>query len=107
MVRHLDDNPRMLKWWSSSESQAFGSELARFLLAELSDSLGKGEAKFAGKVEKVLLRADQRIAEFKRQNSLNFFQRAKLANTFLWKLKDGGCSEEYATKLTEWLSMRL
>lgn len=97
----------MFSWFSSAESERFGKELADFLLAELSGSLHKAEAKFAGKVQKVLLRADQRVAEFKRGHRLNFFQRARLANRFLWTLRDGGCSPEYADQLTEWLGIRL
>ena len=97
----------MFSWFSSAESQRFGRELAQFLLAEFSGSSGKPDAKYAGKVEKTLLRADERVATFKQQHRPNMFQRAKLANTFLWTLRDGGCETEYAEKLTDWLSIRL
>lgn len=97
----------MFSWFSSAEAQRFGKELAQFLLSELVGALDKHEAKFAGKVEKSLMRADERVAAFKRQHKLNMFQRARLANTFLWTLRDGGASQEYAEKLTDWLSVRL
>jgi hypothetical protein len=97
----------MFSWFSSAESQRFGKELAALVLAELAGSLRKHDAKFAGKAEKALLRADQRVAQFKSSHQLNFYQRAKLANAFLWQLRDGGCSAEYAQELTQWLSMRL
>jgi hypothetical protein len=97
----------MFSWFSTSESSRFGQELATFVLSELSVSAGKGDAKFTAKAEKALLRADQRVRDFKARERLNVYKKAKLANAFLWTLKDSGCSEEYANKLTDWLSVRL
>jgi hypothetical protein len=54
-----------------------------------------------------LVRADQRVQEFKARERLNVYKKAKLANAFLWTLRDRGCSPEYANQLTDWLSVRL
>lgn len=97
----------MFKWFSSVESERFGKELAGFVLSELAASVGKHEAKFTAKAEKALVRADQRVRDYKARERINFYKKAKLANAFLWTLKDGGCSPEYANQLTEWLSLRL
>ena len=97
----------MFRWFSTTESVRFGQELATFVLSELSGSVGKADAKFTAKAEKALLRADQRVAEFRARERMNFFKKAKLANAFLWTLKDHGCSPEYANQLTDWLSLRL
>jgi hypothetical protein len=97
----------MLSWFSSSESVRFGKDLANFVLAELSGSATKNDAKFTAKAEKALVRADQRVQDFKARERLNVYKKAKLANAFLWTLKDRGCSQEYANSLTDWLSVRL
>lgn len=97
----------MFSWFSSSESLRFGKELAEFVLRELSGSATKGDAKFTAKAEKALVRADQRVKEFKARERMNVYKKAKLANAFLWTLRDSGCSAEYADALTEWLSLRL
>jgi len=97
----------MFSWFSSSESVRFGHELATFVLAELSGSARKGDAKFTAKAEKALVRADQRVREFKARERLNVYKKGKLANAFLWKLRDSGCSQDYANQLTDWLSVRL
>ena len=97
----------ILSWFSTSASTRFGNELASFVLAELSGSVGKHDAKFSAKAEKALIRADQRVREFKARERLNVYKKAKLANAFLWTLKDRGCSDEYAAQLTDWLSVRL
>jgi hypothetical protein len=97
----------MFSWFSTSESVRFGQELAAFVLSELSSSTGKADAKFTAKAEKALLRADQRLQEFKARERMNVYKKAKLANAFLWTLKDKGCTEQYANQLTDWLSVRL
>lgn len=105
IVTPFDSN--MFGWLSTKESERFGKELAGFLLTELSGSMEKSEAKFSAKAEKSLLRADQRLQEFKARERMNVFKKAKLANAFLWALKDAGIPQDYANKLTDWLSVRL
>jgi hypothetical protein len=97
----------ILNWFSGAEAQRFGNELAQFLLRELSISKRKTDAKFAARAEKVLLQADQRVREFTARERMNVYKKGKLANAFLWALKDGGCPPDYARELTEWLSFRL
>ena len=97
----------MINWFSAAEPERFGKELAAFVLAGLAASAGKGQGKFTVKAEKILVQADQRVRDFKARERMNVYRRGKLANAFLWALKDGGCPPEYANELTEWLSFRL
>jgi hypothetical protein len=97
----------MFNWFSAKTSENFGKDLAAFVLSELSTGAGRRDAKFTAKAEKALVRADQRVRDFKASERLNVYKKAKLANAFLWKLRDSGCSAEYADQLTEWLSLRL
>jgi hypothetical protein len=97
----------MLKWLDASAAARFGEELATFVLDELSGSLQKRDARFAVKAEKVLVKAARRTDQFKSRESLNFYKKSKLANAFLWKLKERGCPPAYADELTKWLTLRL
>jgi len=97
----------IFKWFATAEINGFGKELAVFILTELKGSLDKRDAKFAVKAEKVLKAAARRVQTFKTQEPLNVYKRAKLANAFLWSLRDQGCPEDYANELTEWLTLRL
>lgn len=97
----------MFQWFSSAESVRFGEELASFLLLEFTASATKDEAKFASKAERALLRAEQRLQEFKSREKLNVYKKAKLANAFLWTLRDKNCPPDYADQLTDWLNMRM
>jgi hypothetical protein len=97
----------VLQWFATAECQRFGQELAAFMLAELSGSLAKRDAKFKVKAEKALAKAARKVIDFKARERMNPYKKAKLANAFLWGLKDGGCAEDYADELTEWLTLRL
>jgi hypothetical protein len=97
----------ILNWFSAAEAKRFGTDLAQFLLRELSTSTRKTDAKFATKAEKVLIKADRRVRQFTAKERMNVYKKGKLANAFLWTLKDGGCPSDYAQELTEWLSFRL
>ena len=97
----------MFDWFRTRECKQFGQELAADLLATLGRKTGMKEAKFKALVEGELVRTDTRVQEFRRTHRLNFYKKSVLANTFLWKLKDAGISEDYAGELTHWLSVRL
>jgi len=97
----------MLQYFNTRNSDRFARELAQELMTELGASIGKKDAKFTAKAEKALVRADGKVRSFKAKERLNFYKRSKLANAFLWALKDGGCPPDYASELTEWLTLRL
>lgn len=98
----------MFSWFDTRACEAFASELAAFMLNELqSRTAEKSSGKFSAKAQRTLNKATSKIVVFKSANPMNFYKRSKLANVFLWTLKDGGCSEDYATELTQWLTLRL
>jgi hypothetical protein len=97
----------MIKWFDVRAPTEFAREQASFILRELTGISGKRDALFARKAQQVLTTVDAQARSFRASHSLNFYQRAKLANTFLWALRDGGCPAEYAQELTEWLTLRL
>lgn len=97
----------IFSWFDANRSVSFGRELADFVVGEISASTQVRDFKFSGKVEKTLARAERRIREFKSGERLNFYKKSKLANAFLWELRDKGLAAEPADQLTEWLTVRL
>src|SRR5436190_21455973 len=97
----------VLKWFNAADSERFGKELAQFILSELQESLHKRDAKFAAKAGKTLGHAAARVQEFESREAMNCYKKSKLANAFLWALKDAGCLDEYANVLTDWRTVRL
>lgn len=96
-----------LKWFDSRAARSFASDLAAFIVEELSGKLQARDAKFKSRAEKTLVQAARRLQDFKAREPLNFFTKSRMANEFLWRLKDAGCPEDYADELTEWLTLRL
>jgi hypothetical protein len=97
----------MLNWFSTAASVRFGKELAAFILSQLEGSLSKRDAKFSRNAARALEQAAKRVQAFRAGERMNFYKKARVANAFLWTLKDGGCPEAYANELTDWLTLRL
>jgi hypothetical protein len=91
----------------SAVGEAFARSLATEVLAELGDASAHTSKKFQAKAGQVLGRAERRIQAFKRDHAQNWFQRSRTSNAFLWALKDAGCPEDYARRLTEWFVAKL
>jgi len=97
----------VLKMLDAKPSETFGKELAAFIMKDLSDSIGKRDKKFTEKAAKVLVKAGRKVDDFRKAERLNFYKKSKLANAFLWGLKDAGCPHDYTNELTRWLTVRL
>lgn len=94
-------------WFRAGEAEAFGKELATFLMAELQGDMKPLSAKATKKAEKVMARAARKVDDFRAAHRPNAYQKAKAANAFLWQMKEGGWPVEVANQLTDWLTMRL
>lgn len=97
----------IFSWFDSREVRRFGTGLAEFIMNEMPADARTKEAKFATKAGKTLKKAAIQLQNFKATHRLNPYKRAKLANAFLWGLKDAKCPAAYADELTEWLTLRL
>jgi hypothetical protein len=96
-----------LKILDAKAAEAFGAELATFIMKELSHSVHKRDKKFMGKAARIMVQAARKVDEFKKKEALNLYKKGKLANAFLWGLKDAGCPPDYTDELTQWLTVRL
>lgn len=93
--------------FNTTDAQAIARELATLILSHLSEASRHSDNKYQGKAGKVLVRAEHRIVDYKKTHTVNWYQRSRAANAFLWTLKDGGCPEDYANELTQWFVLRL
>ncbi len=94
-------------WFDASAATEFGTELAGFFAERMPVDTQKNEKKFATKTRELLTKLGLRINQFKASNKLNFYTKAKLANSFKWTLKDAGYDAKYVDDLTEWLVKQL
>jgi Flp pilus assembly protein TadD len=95
----------MLDWFDSHEAVQIGAALADEFAPRTSPAPASGEAagNSAGALQRLLRRADSDV----RSMNLNFYQKAKFANSFKWRLLDNGVAKKIADTVTQSLVMHL
>jgi len=102
----------MLKWLKASEATQVGTALADDVVLQtpLGSAVrdkGTKPAVQEKELQKFLQKFLQRVDREARPLHLNFFKRAKLANSFKWRLLEKGVEKEIVNELTQALVMRL
>jgi tetratricopeptide (TPR) repeat protein len=97
----------IFNWLDASKAVEYGIELADQLAPRAgSDSLKRDQAKpptLAEALGEILARADHGV----RSTHLNFYKKAKLANSFKWRLIENGVARAMADELTQALVLNL
>ncbi len=97
-----------LNFLNASAAVAIGSSLADQFIPQASPEAAKRAKKARpGEAEDELRKFVQRIDNDARPLRLNFYKRAKLANSFKWKLLQNGVKPEFVNELTRMLLVRL
>jgi tetratricopeptide (TPR) repeat protein len=102
----------MLKWLDAREATDVGAALADdFVLQSASGSAARqksGSSGAAGRdLQKFMQKFLQRVDRDARPLQLNLFKRAKLANSFKWRLLEKGVEKTLVEELTQALVLRL
>jgi hypothetical protein len=94
----------VLNWFNSKVAVDVGGSLADQFLAAVSKSNAKRKTPDHTKaIEALLGQVDREVRPLR----LGVFRRAKLANTFKWRLLDKGVDRDLADELTRMLLLRL
>jgi hypothetical protein len=98
----------VLNFLNAREAVAIGNSLADQFITRTTPEAAKGARKAKpGEAEEELRKFIQRIDSDARPLRLNLYKRAKLANSFKWKLLQNGVKPEFVNELTRMLLMRL
>jgi hypothetical protein len=101
----------LLKWLDARAATQAGIALADHVYLKSGAQGGRrkdASARPQGQdLQKFLQKFLQRVDQAARPLDLNFFKRAKLANSFKWRLLEKGIEKELANELTQALVMRL
>jgi tetratricopeptide (TPR) repeat protein len=98
----------LLSWLNAREATQAGIALADdFVLQTAGASSGGHHKGAAGKLERFMQMFLQRVDREARPLQLNVFKRAKLANSFKWRLLEKGVELEIVDELTRALVLRL
>ena len=97
-----------LNFLNAREAVAIGNSLAdQFISRATTDPARRAKKATPGEAEEELRKFVQRIDSDARPLRLNFYKRAKLANSFKWKLLQNGVKAEFVNELTRMLLLRL
>lgn len=90
---------------SGKDVDTFAKALAQEVAKRYPPALDKGsERKISQKrLTTILEDTFNRAAEFRKQNKLGVYKKARLGNTFRWELQDMGYSEKFVEVATEGL----
>jgi tetratricopeptide (TPR) repeat protein len=103
----------LLKWLDAREATAAGIALADDFHLHSASNVPRARIKDGGQrpqepeLQKFLQRFLQRVDQAAQPLKLNVFKRAKLANSFKWRLLEKGVEHELVDELTQALVMRL
>ena len=103
----------LFKWLDAREATAAGVALADDFDLQSAATLPSARARETGQrarepeLQKFLQRFLQRVDQAARPLKLNVFKRAKLANSFKWRLLEKGVEQELVDELTQALVLRL
>ncbi|GAC1451357.1 MAG: hypothetical protein PVSMB6_00580 [Steroidobacteraceae bacterium] len=102
----------LLKWLSSSDATEVGAALADFVVQSDGGSVGAlrktdNPQAQAQALQKFLQKFFQRVDHEVRPLKLNLLRRARLANSFKWRLQEQGAEQQLVDELTQALVLRL
>jgi len=103
----------LLKWLDAREAAAAGVALADEFYVQSASRLPRARARDGGQrpqqpeLQKFLQKFLQRVDQAIRPLQLNFFKRARLANSFKWQLLEKGVERELVDELTQALLLRM
>jgi tetratricopeptide (TPR) repeat protein len=93
----------MLDWFNSREAAQIGAALADEFAPPASSATAHRSSPVTRSMERLLTRADSEV----RLLRLNFYKKAKFANSFKWRLIENGVAQEMADDVTQSLVMHL
>lgn len=97
----------LLHWLDARAATRVGATLADDVVMQKAAGRAAPRGDSSGQLQKLLQKFLQRVDREARGLELNLFKRAKLANSFKWRLLEKGVEREIADELTQALVLRL
>jgi hypothetical protein len=89
----------VLGWFNTRAVEDFAARMAREIQQSMPPSDEAPGKKEAGKRAKKIERIATQAKAFSRDHRLNFYKKAKLANTLKWSLKEAGYSDVFVREM--------
>lgn len=94
-------------WFDAKEVEAFGAEMAAFLMERIPPVLGENKRTASARNKDVIRKMQYKVEQFKARHGLNFYKKAKFGNAFQWALKDAGYEQAFVVELTRELLLKM
>lgn len=95
------------KWLDASEAEKFGQALAQIFIAKVPVVIEPGKKTSIAEQFKAVEQANTQIEQFKQNNKLNIYQKAKLGSAFKYELMAAGYQTELINNLTKGVLLKL
>lgn len=96
----------MISWLDARDAQKFGLTLAEFFIERIPLETPNKKIKSLAKKQEVLNKMFIQIQIFKIKHKLNIYKKAKLGNSFKWKLLDADYDPTLVDELTKALMLK-
>lgn len=96
-----------LKWFDASEAESFGQSLAQFFIKGVPATTEIQSKKTIAKQFDAVDQMYLQIEQFKLNNSLNVYKKAKLGSAFKYELIAAGYKPEFVDQVTKGLLLKL
>ena len=91
----------VFKWFDARDAKQFGLSMAEFFAQRVPpESIPTTEKKPLKRAAEVISKLHVQAQSFRKDNKLNIYTKAKLANEFQWKLFDLGYDKRIVEELT-------
>lgn len=95
------------RWFDASGAEKFGQSLAQFFIQRIPVSAEEKKNKTMAKQLEVVDKMYLQIEQFKFNNKLNVYKKAKLGSAFKFELINAGYPSEFVDQLTKGLMQKL
>ena len=96
----------MFSWFDARDAQQFGLSLAEFFIQRVPLEGSGKKNKSKGKKQEVLEKMHLQLLQFKMKNKLNVYKKAKLGNSFKWRLLEADYDPTLVDELTKELLLK-
>jgi len=96
-----------LEWFDASVAEKFGQSLAQFFIQRIPVAAEKRTKKAIAKQLDAVDKMNLQIEQFKLNNKLNIYKKAKLGSAFKFELLAAGYKPEFVDQVTKGLMQKL
>lgn len=95
------------KWLDASEAEKFGQALAQIFIAKVPVVIDSSKKTSIAEQFKAVEQANAQIEQFKQNNKLNIYKKAKLGSAFKYELAAAGYKPEFVDQMTKAVLLKL